>query len=188
MTFLVFFFAFLLFGTLIGIIIYLYFKMKSKSTIEQISSHMIMQKMEKVFKIVVAEGVFSEIMEYENKSILLQVFSSTKKALIITDAKVLMGYDFKKCKIEIDEVTRRVKIVELPKVEILSIETEYRYYNMENGLFNKFNKEDISSLQINAKEKIKEKALQSHMPSIAESQLKELMNEVGAMNGLAIIY
>ncbi|QLH45479.1 MAG: hypothetical protein HWD58_07635 [Bacteroidota bacterium] len=44
--------------------------------------------------------------------------------------------------LEVDEDRRRVKIISFPAPEILSIEPDLKYYNLENGLLNKFSNQD----------------------------------------------
>lgn len=94
-----------------------------------------------------------------------------------------MGYDFAKCKWDIDENNKRVKLTEFPKPEILSIETDYQYYNIEEQFFNLFSKEDLANIQREGKNQIKEAAIQSHLPITAAEQieivLKELLNAKG---------
>ncbi len=146
----------------------------------------ITQSMERVFKVVTAEGHFSEIYDYENTQHLLSFIPSTKKALIIVNAKVLMGFDFKKMKSEIDADTKEIRILEFPKPEILSIEPDLKYYNLENGLFNKFNPDDLTKLQSDAKVKIEQAALQSDLPLIAQKQMQTLLQEMAIMNKLQL--
>ena len=100
------------------------------------SSHTIAESMRKVFKVVAAEGHFNEIYNYEETTKLLKFIPSTKKALVIIQAKVLIGYDFEKFKWEVDEQNRKVKLLSFPAPEILSTETDYKYYNIESQIRN----------------------------------------------------
>ncbi|QLH45480.1 MAG: DUF4230 domain-containing protein [Bacteroidota bacterium] len=72
-------------------------KSKWKQDETTVQSHTIVQSIERVFKVVTAEGHFSEVYEYENTTHTLSIIPSTKKALIVVNAKVLMGFDFKRC-------------------------------------------------------------------------------------------
>lgn len=62
-----------------------------------------------------------------------------------------MGYDFEKLQWEMDELSRKLKIVNFPEPEILSIEPDYKYYNMEENIFNLFSRDDLSKIQQNGK-------------------------------------
>lgn len=153
---------------------------KSDSTREV--SHSVVNSIEKVFKIVSAEGHFSEIYDYSQTTQVLSFIPSTKKALVIINAKVLMGFDFKKVKWEADETNNTLKIIYFPEPEILSIEPDVKYYNIDNGLFNKFSPEDLTKLQSTAKERLTETALKSNLPKIASEQAKTLLLELTKMN------
>ena len=142
------------------------------------SSHTIAESMRKVFKIVSAEGQFQEIYNYEETTKLLNFIPSKKKALVIVQAKILVGYDFEKLKWEVDEVTRKVRLVDFPAPEILSTETDYKYYNMEEQFFNLFSKEDLAKIQQNSKHQVIEAAKKSHLPQVAAEQMRTLMTEL----------
>jgi hypothetical protein len=99
--------GFLIFGSIIGAIIaFLIFKLLNKSNSSNnstnITSHTVVESIRRVFKIVLAEGQLNEIYNYENTKKLLRFIPSTKKALVIVKAKVLIGYDIENCKWEVD--------------------------------------------------------------------------------------
>lgn len=176
----------LIFGLLIGIIIaWLLFKLwgmrKSQSTIVT-DSHTIVEGIKRVFKIVVAEGQLNEIYNYENTKKLLKFIPSTKKALVIVRAKVLIGYDINKCVWEIDEENKQVYLKDFPKPEILSVDCDFNYYYFEDDLFNVIGRKDLQQIQNLAKEQVKKAALQSGLMKIASEQMKLLLEEVIAAN------
>ncbi len=142
------------------------------------SSHTIAESMRKVFKIVSAEGQFQEIYNYEESTKLFNFIPSKKKALVIVQAKILVGYDFAKLKWEVDELSRKVKLIDFPPPEILSTETDYKYYNMEEQFFNLFSKDDLAKIQQNSKQQVIEAAKKSHLPEVAAEQMRMLMTEL----------
>ena len=73
-------------------------KARNNSESIKTSSYTVIESIKRVFKIVVAEGQMNEIFNYENTKKLLKVIPSTKKALVIVRANVLIGYDVNKCK------------------------------------------------------------------------------------------
>ena len=86
-----------------GLIVFLLVRGNEKPpVIVQESSHTIAESMRKVFKIVSAEGHFQEIYNFEETRKLMNFIPSTKKALVIVQAKILVGYDFEKCQWEVD--------------------------------------------------------------------------------------
>lgn len=153
-------------------------KFKSQPTIISESSHTIAESMRKVFKVVSAEGHFNEIYNYEETTKLLNFIPTKKKALVIVQAKVLVGYDFEKFRWEVDEENRKVKLLEFPSPEILSTETDYKYYNIEEQFFNLFSKDDLANIQKNGKMQVIEAAKKSHLPEVAAEQMRTLLTEL----------
>lgn len=153
-------------------------KMKSEPPVITESSHTIAESMRKVFKIVAAEGHFNEIYNYEETTKLMNFIPSKKKALVIVQAKVLVGYDFDKFKWEVDQENKRVKLLEFPIPEILSTETDYKYYNIEEQFFNLFSKDDLAKIQQNGKRQVIEAAKKSHLPEVAAEQMRTLLTEL----------
>ena len=153
-------------------------KLKPEAPVVKESSHTIAESMRKVFKIVSAEGHFNEIYNYEESSKLFNFIPQKKKALVIVSAKVLVGYDFEKLKWEVDEINRKVRLTEFPAPEILSTETDYKYYNIEEQLFNLFSKDDLARIQQNSKKQVIEAAKKSHLPEVAAEQMRTLMTEL----------
>jgi Protein of unknown function (DUF4230) len=160
----------------------MYFITKAKKTKTPIvikeSSHTIVESIKKVFKVVCAEGHFNEMYDYEETKQILSFIPSTKKALVIIKAKVLIGFDFDQCVWETNEATKKVSLVSFPQPQILSIEPDYKYYNMENGIFNKFSKEDLMEIHAQGKKQIEIAAHKSDLPKIASEQLQTLITEM----------
>ena len=142
------------------------------------SSHTIAESMRKVFKVVSAEGHFNEIYNYEETTKIFNFIPSKKKALVIVQAKVLVGYDFEKFQWEVDEVNRKVKLLNFPAPQILSTETDYKYYNIEEQFFNLFSKDDLAKIQQNGKRQVIEAAKKSHLPEVAAEQMRTLLTEL----------
>ena len=153
-------------------------KMGSEAPVITESSHTIAESMRKVFKVVSAEGHFNEIYNYEETTKLLNFIPSTKKALVIVQAKVFVGYDFEKFQWEVDEQNRKVKLLNFPPPEIISTETDYKYYNIEEQFFNLFSKDDLAKIQQNGKRQVIEAAKKSHLPEVAAEQMRILLTEL----------
>ncbi|NMB06346.1 MAG: DUF4230 domain-containing protein, partial [Bacteroidales bacterium] len=95
---------------------------------------------------------------------------------------VLIGYDVKKCRWEVDEDQKRVRLLEFPKPEIFSVETDFNYYYFEDDLFNIIGRSDLQKIQELAKEQVKKAALKSGLMKIAADQMKLLLGEVVSAN------
>lgn len=171
----------LLIGLLLGALVtFLVWKLKGKSSksIVHESSHTVVEGIRKVFKVVLVEGVFNELYNYEETKKLFGFLPSTKRALVIIEAKVLVGYDFSKCEWEADEQTRKIKLVSFPDPEILSIEPDYKYYNFDEGMFNLLNRDDLTRIQSNGKKQVELAALKSDLPRMAAEQMRTMLTEV----------
>ena len=142
------------------------------------NSHTVVESIRKVFKIVFAEGQFSELYNFEDTKKIFGFIPSTKRALVIIKAKVLVGYDFEKCIWETDETHHKIKLVSFPEPEILSIESDYLYYNFDEGIFNLLGREDMTRIQANGKKQVELAAIKSHLPKIASDQMRTLLTEV----------
>jgi hypothetical protein len=168
-------------GLLLGAtIMFLVWKLMSsgKKTVVKESSHTVIESMRKVFKVVLAEGFFNELYNFEETKKLFRIIPSTKRALVIIQAKVLVGFDFEKCTWEIDEVNQKIKLLSFPEPEIVSIETDYKYYNFEEGMFNMLSRDDLTRIQVNGKKQVETAAIKSDLPRMAVEQMRIMLTEV----------
>jgi hypothetical protein len=93
-----------------------------------------------------------------------------KKALILVKAKVSVGYDLEKMKIESFPDRKTIVLSGSPPAEILSIEHDLQYYDVQEGIFNSFSTEDYNKLNNNAKEFIRKRAMESSLLQAALEQ------------------
>ncbi|MEM6864565.1 MAG: DUF4230 domain-containing protein [Bacteroidota bacterium] len=157
-----------------GILMYLLFslfrKKQSKAlTVKQ--STVLLDKIRSVCKLVSVEGDFAEIYHYENtKEGFMNLMSSKKKALIIVKAKAQIGYDLKKLKLKADNDKKRIILNHFPEPEVLSIEPDLQFYDMKNGLFNSFSPDDLTNLNQEAKDHIRQKIPDSGLMDTARKE------------------
>jgi len=173
--------GFLIIGLLLGAgIMFLFSKLPNtrKQRVVKANSHTVVESIRKVFKIVFAEGHFNELYNFEETKKLFGFIPSTKRALVVIKAKVLVGYDFEKCVWEIDEINQKIKMISFPEPEILSIEPDYLYYNFDEGIFNLLGRADLTRIQINGKKQVEIAAINSHLPKIAADQMRTILTEV----------
>ncbi|MCU0339913.1 MAG: DUF4230 domain-containing protein [Spirosomaceae bacterium] len=180
---LIFFIVTLLVGGSVGYGIFAFFGRHKDQHSTKVSSTILLERIEKVFKVVMAEGYFTEIFDYKDDKKYLYLFNNTKKALVIAKAKVLVGYDFGKLRFRIDETTHQMIVEHFPAAEVLSIDTDYKFYDIENGIFNRFNQEDYTMLLSDAKQAMNEKALSSDLPRIANNQVQFMMYQLATTMG-----
>lgn len=175
----------LLIGVALGVLIgYLALRpsLAAKQNGVSTQSHTIVESMRKVFKVVCAEGQIQEIFNYEETRKFLNFIPATAKAIVIVKAKVLVGFDFEKCKWEADPEQKTIRIVSFPDAEILSLEPEYNYYSLEDHFLNPIKTEHLHQIQSQSRKQVEEAALASGLRSIAASQMRTLLAEVVAAN------
>jgi hypothetical protein len=143
-------------------------------------STLLLERIEKVFKVVMAEGYFTEIYDHSSKKEFMGFFKVNKKALVVSRAKVSVGFDFGKMKVKRDEATRKLVVEQFPDAEILSIDTDYKFYDIDQGWLNKFDHEDYTNILNEAKKVMQEKALISDLPKVANRQVGLMMNQLAA--------
>ena len=140
----------------------------------------LLDRIEKVFKVVMAEGYFTEIYNYQHDKDIWHLFKDKKKALIIAKAKVLVGFDFSKVRLRVEGETRQLVVEYFPAPEILSMDTEYKFYDIESGWINRFQTDDLTHILAEAKEVMNEKAMESDLPRIANNQIQLMMYQLAA--------
>jgi hypothetical protein len=149
----------------------------------------LLERVEKVFKVVLAEGHFSEIYDYaENKNMFFGWVTDSKKALIVVKAKVLVGFDFGKVRLRWEEGQRQLVIEEIPAPEILSIDSDYNVYDIEQGVFNRFNTQEYTKMLVEAKQTLHNRAVASELPVIANKQLAVLLDQLALSMGWQVRY
>lgn len=175
----------------LGALVLLFRNRFSKNKTEE-QSVVLLEKIRNVSKMVTVEGDFSEIMHFEDvKDVFLNFVTSKKKAIVLANAKVLIGFDMKKIRLESNPTNKKIKLDFFPEPEILSIETDVQYYDVKHGLFNKFSATDLSELnkkvRTNIEEKIPESELLIHAKEKALDTVKIIEQMVGTF-GWDLVY
>ncbi|WP_417443215.1 DUF4230 domain-containing protein [Joostella sp.] len=170
----------ILLGLLLGILgtywlVSILWKRKSSESTEK-QSVILLEKIRNVYKLVTVEGEFAEIYQYENvREHFMKLISSKKKALLVINAKVNIGFDLKKIEMHADPSSKKIILTAFPQPEVLSIEPDVKYYDIKEGLFNWFKTEDLSTLNSEAKEHILKKIPES---GLIETAKKEALDAV----------
>ena len=167
----------LVMGALVMFLLSKLYRKNSVPTVKE-SSHTIVESIRRVFKVVFAEGHFNELYTYGETKKLMGFLPSTRKALVIIEAKVMVGYDFSKCVWEANEEAKTIKLLQFPQPEIISIEPEFKYYNFDENIFNMMSGGDLNRIHKNGKKQVEQAALRSHLPKIAADQMRLLLSEV----------
>lgn len=155
-------------------------KKSSESTEKQ--SVILLEKIRNVYKLVTVEGEFAEIYQYENvREHFLRLVSSKKKALLVINAKVNVGFDLKKIEMKADPDAKKIILTAFPLPEVLSIEPDVKYYDIKEGLFNRFKTEDLSTLNQEAKEHILTKIPDSGLLDTARKEALDAVHMIESM-------
>lgn len=137
-------------------------------------SVILMERIRTVCKFITVEGDFSEIYHYENvKDKWLNLLLGKKKALVLIEAKAHVGFDLTKIHMDADTKTRTITLTNFPHPELLTVETDFKYYDKKEGWANPFTASDLTEINREAKQHIVDKIPSSGLLLEAESQALE---------------
>jgi len=165
----------ILFGVVITLIVLFTFKYcgdkkENQATLKE-SSALIQEQIKNVGKLIVTEGHFSQVLNYTNsKELFGSYFTSNKKALVVVNADVFISYDLSKIEYEIDEATKTLTILSIPKEEI-KISPDLEYYDIEADFFNPFEAKDYNNIKELVKKSLLKKLERSDMKANAQNRL-----------------
>lgn len=149
---------------------YHYFTNDETSTIEY-DTNLIQQQIKNVGKLVVTEGHFAEVLTYKDKKeTYIPGLSFDKKALVVINTEVTIGFDLSKITYKIDEKNKILTITHIPQEEI-KIYPEIKYYDVEASTFNEFTGEDYNKISKVAKENVIKKIENSTLKTNAQNRL-----------------
>jgi hypothetical protein len=182
LTFLPFFLALFL-----GILATHWFYQSKQKEIRQSQSTILLDKVKDVMKLVTVEANFNELYNETNTrpiTIYLPLpstFNFEKKAILEVRGKVLVGYDLEAIRITADSTERVLTLSNLPEPQILSIDHQVAYRNLEESWFNSFTVEDYTSLNYKAKEVLREKVMESDLLNRAREQGNRMIDVIRFM-------
>ena len=165
----------ILFGVVITLIVLFTFKycgdQKEGELILQENSALIQKQIKNVGKLVVTEGHFSEVFSYENsKSIFGDLLEAEKRALVVVNADVTIAYDLSMIEYEINETTKTLQILSIPKEEI-KVSPDFEYYDIQADFFNQFEAKDYNQIKETVKQSLMKKVEASELKSNAKNRL-----------------
>lgn len=125
-------------------------------------SLVIMDKIKSVCKFITVEGDFSEIYHYENlKEKYLSLLLGKKKAIVLVNAKAHVGFDLSKIRMNSENERKTIVLTNFPQPELLTVETDFKYYDKREGWANPFTTSDLTDINRDAKNYIVDKIPQS---------------------------
>lgn len=150
---------------------YRYFFNDNDKTILQENSALIQEQIKNVSKLVVTEGHFSQVFTYKNsKAIFANLVNVEKKALVVVNADVTVSYDLSQIEYELDEKSKTLKILSIPKEEI-NISPDFEYYDVTADFLNPFQAEDYNKIKTKVNAQLMKKIEASKLKSNAQNRL-----------------
>ena len=170
-----------IFILLLSIIVFLIYKLVSKpnenSTLEY-DTNLIQQQIKNVGKLVVTEGHFAEVITYKDqKKYLGNLLSFEKKALVIVNADVTVGFDLSKVTYDIDTQNKILTITNIPKEEI-KIAPDLKYYDVEQSTLNSFSGDDYNKINKIVKANLNKKIEASSLKTNAKNRLISELSKI----------
>ena len=146
----------------------------------QEESTVLLEKIRTVAKLITVEGQFSEIINYKNYWG-YDWAPFRKKALVRVQARVSVGYDLGKMQVETFPEEKRLRLAWDSRPEILSIEHELDYYDLQEGAFNNLSETDYNRINSLAVDQIRNKAEKSGLYESAAQQADEMLELIRFM-------
>ncbi|WP_040281192.1 DUF4230 domain-containing protein [Psychroserpens damuponensis] len=165
----------ILFGVIVTLIVLFTFKYcedikEDKITLQE-NTALIQEQIKNVGKLVVTEGHFSEVFTYKNsKAVFGNLIDAKKRAIVIVNADVTIGYDLSLIDYEVDELTKTLRIKNIPKEEI-KINPDFEYYDIQADFLNQFEAKDYNEIKKTVNKSLMKKIEVSDLKSNAQNRL-----------------
>jgi lipopolysaccharide export LptBFGC system permease protein LptF len=153
------------------------FKKNDSSSLEN-NTALIQQQIVNVGKLVVTEGHFAEVLTYKDQDTYFGgMVSFDKKALIVVNADVTVAYDLHQMKYDINEKTKTITILNIPKEEI-KIFPDIQFYDVDQSKLNPFTGDDYNKINKQAKASLAKKIEKSTLKSNAQNRLISELSKI----------
>lgn len=164
-----------LIGSVITLAIVLVFrscgKEKESEAILKENSMLIQERIANVSKLIVTEGHFAEVYNYkDSKELFGPLLTADKKALVVVNAAVTIGYDLSKIEFTVDEEKRTLHIDKIPEPEI-TLNPDFEYYDVTADYLNPFEAKDYNAIKNNVKASLLKKVEASTLKTNAKNRL-----------------
>jgi lipopolysaccharide export LptBFGC system permease protein LptF len=168
----------LIVGTIATILLFRYCEFKKDSESTEYNTNLIQQQIVNVGKLVVTEGHFAQVLTYKDQDdYFAGMLSFKKKALLVVNADVTVSYDLRQVKYDIDEKSKTITILNIPKEEI-KISPDIKFYDVEQSKFNAFTGEDYNKINASVRKSLAKKIDQSTLKTNAQNRLVSELSKV----------
>ena len=157
---------------------YQYFIDAKPSSSVTFNSKLIEKEIKNVGKLIVTEGHYAKVLTYKDQQkYMLDLVTFEKKALIVANADVIVSYDLRQVKYNIDEEAKKVTIISIPEPE-LKINQNLHFYDVNQSRFNPFGANDYNKINKKVKEVIAKEIENSTLKSNAENRLISELSKI----------
>lgn len=165
----------ILFGVIITLVVVFTFKycgdQKEDKIVLKENTALIQEQIKNVGKLVVTEGHFSEVFTYKNSKLVFgDLLEAEKRAIVIVNVDVTIGFDLSKIVYEIDESTKTLRIKSIPKEEI-KISPDFEYYDIQADFLNQFEAKDYNDIKKTVNKSLMKKIEASGLKANAQNRL-----------------
>lgn len=164
---------------------------RERKTVLQENSMLIQQELKNVSKLIVTEGHFVEVYNYkDSRELFGSLVTANKKALVVVNAEVTIGYDLSKIGYEMDEANKTIRITEIPQPEV-KINPDFEYYDVTADYFNPFNAQDYNAIKRNVNVSLSKKVEASSLRKNAENRLLSELSRIYVLTnslGWTLVY
>ncbi|MFT4611354.1 MAG: hypothetical protein ACJA1H_000646 [Glaciecola sp.] len=165
----------MLFGVFITLVVLFTYKYcgdkKEDRIILQENTALIQEQIKNVGKLVVTEGHFSEVFTYKSsKAFFRDLYNAEKRAIVIINADVTIGYDLSLIEYEVDELNKTLRIISIPEQQI-KISPDFEYYDIEADFLNDFEAKDHNDIKVIVNVSLMKKIEASYLKSNAKNRL-----------------
>lgn len=155
----------------------LYKSYQERSEYLKQSTALIQKQVNNVSKLVVTEGHFSQVFNYEqSEKIFANLLTTKKRALVVVNAEVSVAYDLSKVTFEVDQENRTLYITKIPEAEV-KISPDIEYYNTSGDYLNPFDAQDINKIKREVTAEIAKKVDESGLKENAQNRLLTEMSK-----------
>lgn len=163
------YFFVLILGILLGYYVFrATFLQKNKSAE---SSALIVEKIEKVNKLITLESNLAEVYTIdESKRLFYDLIPIEKKALVTAKGRVFVSYNLEEMETNVDKENKIIYLTNIPAPQII-VEPKVRFYDLKANLI-PFTENELSRINERATELLKKEAQKEELMILAKENLK----------------
>ena len=167
---------------------FMHYGINSKATVQTSTEvNVLYEEIKTVCKLVAVEGTYSERFDSLNeKSVpilypLPYKYKLSKEATIFVTGRLMVGYDMSKMEIKMDSASKTVRLSKVPSPEVLAIDHDVKYENIEESWFNSFTADDFTALNKSAKEAVRKRGVSDDLIYRAEKEGNQMIQIINLL-------